>query len=118
MRTIEDLKRVTEVPVVIANQLGTIQFLNPSFQREFGWREIDLVGRSLTVTIPENLRPAHHLGFSRFLTTAKATLLGQPLRLKIVTRDGSEVEAEHMIIAEKQSGEWFFGATITPLKAP
>jgi PAS domain S-box-containing protein len=118
MRSIDELQRETRVPVVIADQLGAIRFVNERFQRDFGWREADVIGRSLTTIIPPNLRDAHHLGFSRFLTTAKATLLDQPLRLKIVTPDGGEVEAEHVIVAEKKAGEWFFGATITPLSAP
>lgn len=115
--TIEELKRRSEVPVVLADARGTITYVNGQFERVFGWTASELIGQPLTTFIPPNLHDAHHLGFSRFLTTGAPTLLNQPLKLKAITKAGREFDAEHFIVAEQQRGQWVFGATIRPLEA-
>ena len=114
MKTIDEIRQVHDVPVVIADQEGFITFVNASFQAVFGSESGEILGEPLTAIIPKNLRDSHHLGFSRFLTTEKPTLLNQPLRLKAVTKEGREFEAEHFIIAEQRHGQWLFGALIRP----
>lgn len=115
MNTIRELRKETGVPVVIADEEGLINYVNQRFEKVFGWPANEIVGRPLTTIIPRNLHDAHHLGFSRFLTTGKPTLLNQALKLKAVTKAGQEFEAEHMIIAEREKNQWIFGASIRPL---
>jgi PAS domain S-box-containing protein len=114
LKTIEEFKRMTDVPVVIADHQGVITYVNEPFQAVFGWTSPEILGKALTCIIPKNLHDAHHLGFSRFLTSGKATLLAQPLQLKAVTKEGKEFDAEHFIIAEEHQGQWTFGAIIRP----
>jgi PAS domain S-box-containing protein len=109
---LDDLRRETEVPVVTVNDHGTITYVNERFEKVFGWSVSEIIGKPLTTIIPAMLRDAHHLGFSRFLTTGQPTLLNQPLTLKAVRKDGREFDAEHTITAEQRQGEWVFGATI------
>jgi PAS domain S-box-containing protein len=115
MKTINEVKRISEVPVVVADHDGIITYVNKAFGALFGWAPKEIIGQTLTAIIPPNLHDAHHLGFSRFVTTGKATLINQPLRLKAVTKDGKEFDAEHVIIAEEHQGQWMFAATIRPL---
>ena len=115
MKTIAELRRQTDVPVVIADAQGAIIYVNAQFESVFGWRGNEIIGKPLATIIPTNLHDAHHLGFSRFLTTGKATLLNQPLKLKGMTKEGREFDAEHLILAEQEHGQWVFGATIRPL---
>jgi PAS domain S-box-containing protein len=117
MLTIDALKAETEIPVIIVDHEGTIVHINEMFEKTWGWRKSRLVGASLTTIIPENLRDAHHMGFSRFAVTGKPTILNQALELLILTADGKELPAEHHIIAEEINGNWLFGATIKPLAA-
>ena len=115
MKKISELMRETGVPVVVADQQGMITHVNGRFETVFGWQVREIVGKPLSIIIPKNLHDAHHLGFSRFLTTGKPTLLNQPLKLKAVTKEGREFEAEHTILAEQKEGRWIFAATIRPL---
>ena len=117
MKTIEEIKRETGVPILIADHQGMVTHVNERFEQIFGWRSHEIIGQSLAAIIPSRLRDAHHLGFSRFLTTGTATLLNQPLKLKAVTKDGTEFDAEHTIMAEQHQGQWIFGALIKPLTA-
>lgn len=113
MQSIAELKSMTDVPVICATKQGFISYINPSFTEHFAWTESDLIGQPLSSIIPTNLQDAHNLGFSKFLLTENANLLGKPLLLKIITKDGAELNAEHCIIAEKIDGDWEFAASIT-----
>ena len=115
MKTIDQMKQEAGVPVVTGNHEGIITYVNEDFERVFGWKSQEIIGKPLTSIIPRNLHDAHHLGFSRFLMTGKPTLLNQPLKLKAVTKEGREFDAEHVILAEKHQGQWIFAATIRPL---
>ncbi len=117
MQTIDEMRGETGLPVVIADQDGLITYVNGHFKTVFGWTEAEVMGRPLTILIPPGLHDAHQLGFSRFLTTGKATLLNQSLKLRAVTKDGREFDAEHIITAEQSQGRWVFGATIRPLSS-
>jgi len=115
LHSINDLRNETELPAVIADQRGIITFVNERFEQIFGWKSKEIIGELLTCIVPTGMHDAHNLGFSRFLTTGQPTLLGQPLTLKAVNKQGQEFEAEHHIIAEKQDEQWVAGATIRPL---
>jgi PAS domain S-box-containing protein len=116
MITIDALKAEAHVPVIIVDHHGIVVHINQIFEKTWGWQKDALIGKTLSTIIPDNLRDAHHMGFSRFLLTGKPTILNQPLKLKILTGDGKESDAEHLIIAEKINGNWVFGATITLLE--
>jgi PAS domain S-box-containing protein len=115
VETIEQLRQVNDAAVVVVNQEGAITFVNGPFEDLFQWRSDQIVGKPLTTIIPVNLRDAHQLGFSRFLTTEKPSVLQTPLLLKAVSRDGRVFEAEHYIVAERIDGSWNFAATIKPV---
>jgi len=115
MLTIDALKTETAAPVIIVDHEGNIVHINQMFEKTWGWQKDQLVGESLTTIIPEKLRDAHNMGFSRFSLTGKPTILHQALELLIRLPDGKEAAAEHFIIAEKINGNWVFGATIKPL---
>lgn len=115
MNTLNDMKRETGVPVIIADQQGYITYTNDRFEEIFGWTRDEALGQPLTIIIPRNLRDSHHMGFSRFLTTGTPTLLNKALNLKAVTKAGVEMDCEHFIIAEKEQNRWVFGATLKPL---
>ncbi len=114
-KTIAEMRDEAGTPVVFINHHGIVTFVNPPFEAAFGWNREELIGRPVTTIIPKEFRDAHNMGFSRFLSTGQPTLLGQPLELKISTRDGTDVVAEHFMIAERSHDEWIIGAIIKPL---
>jgi PAS domain S-box-containing protein len=113
--TLAEMRRETGLPVVMVNQQGFITYINDRFEAVFGWTRADLLGKGIDTIIPPSLHDAHHLGFSRFVTTGQPTLLNKPLKLRAKMRDGREVVSEHIIVAEKDGGAWSIGATLRPL---
>jgi len=112
--SIEALK-AGEAPFVLADHQGNVVAFNPAFERVYGWRPEDLIGQPITLILPESFRMSHQLGFSRYQSTEQSHVLGHPLRLITLCRDGREVLSEHFILAEKGEAGWRFGATLTPL---
>ena len=108
-------QKVGEASVVIDHN-GFILSVNTAFEHTFQWEAKDLVGQLVTAIIPEQLQDAHHLGFSRFLTTEKSNVLNQPLDLEILTGSGMIKKARHFISAKKQGKNWVFEASLTLLK--
>ncbi len=113
--TIEEMKKMEDKTVVVTDEEGVLTFVNATFEKHFGWSYDEAVGKPMAMIIPQNLRDAHNLGLSRFLSTETPTLLGKTLTLKAVNKNNEEFDAEHFIIAEKIDGKWFFGATIKPV---
>lgn len=115
MKTISEMKLETDVPVVITDAQGFVTYVNDCFTTVFGWSSEEITGQIITAIIPASFHDSHHLGFSRFLCTQRSTILNHPMRLKGITKDGTEIEAEHLIMAERQQGQWVFMATLRPL---
>jgi len=112
---IADIKNETKTPAIIINQQGFITYINAPFEAAFGWQAADLVGKPISTIIPSTMHDAHHLGFSRFVTTGQPHILNQSIKLTAKNKLGDVFEAEHFIIAERQNNEWLIGATIRPL---
>lgn len=112
---IDQMKLESKLPVLIADCQGLIIYVNEPFNIIFGWQPNEILGHSLEAVIPSTYHDSHHLGFSRFAMTEQPTLLNHPLKLMAVTKDGSEIESEHFIVAEQQQGRWVFAATLRPL---
>jgi PAS domain S-box-containing protein len=91
--------------VVAADERGKIVFANPAAERLLGWEDGGLVGQPLVAIQPERLREAHRSGFQRYLDTRVPQLLGRPVRLPALRRDGSEVDVELVISAHRLDGQ-------------
>lgn len=103
-------------PFILVDEMGVVIEVNQAFCAEFGWSEPDIVGLSVDVIIPPNLRDAHHIGFSRFIVTTQSSILNQDLVLPAVDKAGRVFQATHHIIAEQQAGKWLIAATIVRIR--
>lgn len=101
-----------DTPLIVADQHGLIRYVDAALAHDLEWRVEDLVGRPLTAIIPRRFHDAHHLGFSRFLTTGERVVLERPLALWVTTRTGGELRVEHVITALRRPDGWLFGAAI------
>ena len=116
MKTVKEFLNEKNVPVVAIDEKGIFYYVNDAFENAFGWKREDLIGNLITLIMPSHMRDAHNFGFSRFLTTELPRILGKPLSLPTLCKDGSTLTSEHFIIGEKKNDKWEFAATIKPLK--
>lgn len=115
--SVDEMLRLTNVPVVAIDQESIFTFINKSFEDEYGWKSDELIGKSVTMIMPEYMRSAHIVGFSRFLATETSELLNKPLALKIKYKNGAEKVSDHYIMGEKRDNRWRFSAIIDYPKA-
>ena len=57
--------------VVCVDESGAILLANPATIRVFGYEPAELIGKPLTMLMPEFLRKVHEAGFNRYLTTGR-----------------------------------------------
>jgi PAS domain S-box-containing protein len=78
--------------VVVADDANRILHVNAAAASFLGWEPHELVGQRLVAIVPPALRADHLAGFTRYLLTGEARLLGEPTRLPALRRDGSVAE--------------------------
>ena len=91
-------------PTVVADDANRIIFVNAAAADLLGWTPQALVGQRLTVVIPPQLREAHLAGFSRLQVTGEARILGSPVHVPALRRDGSLVDISLTIEAVAGAG--------------
>jgi PAS domain S-box-containing protein len=80
--------------VVSMDHNGIIQFANPATAITFGYDPTELVGRPLTVLMPEYMRELHERGFRRYLATGHRHINWQGTELTALRKDGQEFPVE------------------------
>ena len=120
--TDSDFSRVLDVlddAIVIADDRNHMVYANAAVEQVLGWSPGELAGRRLTTIIPERLHEAHVAGYSRYLVTREARLIGKPVRVPARRRDGAEVEVQLTLHAFRPPGarQMFMGVLHVPEQA-
>jgi PAS domain S-box-containing protein len=80
--------------VVSMNESGVILLANPATARIFGYDQAELIGKPLTVLMPEIMRKLHEAGFRRYLATGQRHLNWQGSELTAQRKNGQEFPVE------------------------
>ena len=80
--------------VVCMDENGAILLANPATTRIFGYEPAELIGKPLTVLMPESLRKAHDHGFRRYLTTRQRHINWKGTELTGLRKNGQEFPVE------------------------
>ncbi|MEU6389188.1 SpoIIE family protein phosphatase [Streptomyces sp. NPDC046939] len=79
------------VPSVAADDDGRIITANTALADLLGWQSDELIGRPLTMLIPDHLRERHRAGFTALRLTGRSRIMGRSIPLPALHRDGSLV---------------------------
>jgi PAS domain S-box-containing protein len=80
--------------VISIDESGAILFANPATGRIFGYDPTELIGKPLTILMPEFLRKLHEKGFSRYLATGQRHINWQGTELTGLRKNGQEFPVE------------------------
>jgi PAS domain S-box-containing protein len=81
--------------IVTIDDRGRVLEFNPAAEETFGYRAEDVIGHEMAdLIVPQHLRDQHRAGFTRYLETEEAHILGRRLELTGVRSDGSEFPVE------------------------
>jgi PAS domain S-box-containing protein len=78
----------------------------------FGYEEAEVIGKPMTIIIPERYRSAHSMGVERFIATGVPRMIGSMKELHALRKDGSEVPIELSLSTWKTGEERFFSGII------
>jgi PAS domain S-box-containing protein len=80
--------------VVSMDETGAIRFANPSTMKIFGYDPTELIGKPLTVLMPEFMRKMHETGFRRYLATGQRHINWHGTELTALRKNGEEFPVE------------------------
>ncbi len=76
--------------IISADKDGNIIFWNEGAQRIFGYTEKEVLGKPLTMLMPQRYRQAHQEGMERVSSTGETRVIGHTLELHGLRKDGDE----------------------------
>lgn len=80
--------------MVTVDSKGNIDFFNRAAERLFGFASDEVVGRDLTMLIPERYRNAHKAGLERYMKIGDPRIIGTTVELDALRKDGTEFPIE------------------------
>jgi PAS domain S-box-containing protein len=94
-----------EKALIAAADTNRMVAVSPAAARLLGYASgAELVGRRLVDIIPTRFRQAHLAGFTLHLFAGRSPLLGHPVRVPALRKDGSEVAIELLVDAVSLTG--------------
>ena len=94
--------------VLSTDETGSILFANCATSRIFGYDSTELIGKPLTVLMPESIREVHEIGFRRYLDTGVRHLNWQGAELIGLHKNGREFPVEISIGELTRGGRRMF----------
>jgi diguanylate cyclase (GGDEF)-like protein/PAS domain S-box-containing protein len=98
----ERFRAITEIAqdaIVTMDETSTIVSVNRSAETMLGYSRDEMIGKSVTMLMPENLRESHAHGIQRYLLTGAKHIRWDGLELPALRKDGSKVLV-HISLAE------------------
>ena len=80
--------------VISIDDSGAILFANHAAMRIFGYDPTELIGKPLTILMPEYMRKLHENGFGRYLATGQRHFNWQGTELTALRKNGQEFPVE------------------------
>jgi PAS domain S-box-containing protein len=85
--------------IIATDRRGAITFWNAGATRIFGFSAQEVLGQSLDLIIPENLRDRHWRGYEHVMATGQSRYGdGDLLAVPALTRDGRRISVEFTIV--------------------
>jgi PAS domain S-box-containing protein len=102
----------TSDAVITADDQGRVITWNPAAERIFGYSKDEVIGGSLTILMPERFRDLHDRGMQRVVDTGETRVIGRPVLLTGLHKDGTEFPIELSLATWLTEGTRFFSGII------
>ncbi len=98
--------------IISADSADNIISWNKGAQTIFGYPEEEALGKSITILMPERYRDAHLKGLHRVNSTGETRVIGKPIELAGLRKDGSEFPLELSLSTWKTGERRFYTGII------
>jgi len=114
---LQTLLQSAVVAILAIDDGGRIKTVNPAAERMFGYASDEMLGRNVSMLMPEPYRSQHDRYMERYLHTGEKRIIGVGREVAGQRKDGS-IFPIHLAVGEFEvSGERFFSGIITDLSA-
>ena len=96
--------------IISADSTGTICFWNTAAENIFGYTADEVIGKPLTVMMPERFHEDHRNGLHRLVSTGVAKLIGKTVQVTGLRKNGTEVPVELSLATSRTEEGRFFTA--------
>ena len=90
--------------IIVIDQQGLIESLNPAAERLFGYPRSEVLGRNVSMLMPSPYHEEHDSYLSRYITTGEAKIIGRGREVMGRRRDGS-VFPLHLSVGQMTIGD-------------
>lgn len=90
--------------IITIDEQGIIHSFNPAAERLFGYKPSEIMGKNVTVLIPEDFRGAHEQGLRNYLETGITKVIGIGAEVVGLRKDGSTFPLD-LGVSEMYQGE-------------
>ncbi len=107
----ERLRAIVETAadaIIVIDEEGIVQSANPATGHIFGYRPDEIVGRNVSLLMPEPYRATHTDSIKRFVRTGQARVIGQGREFDCRRKDGTLFPASLAIAVWQARGKWYF----------
>jgi len=87
--------------ILIADRHGKIRYWNLGAEKMFGYSSSEVIGLSLDLIIPENLRARHWEGFFQVMKTGQTKYSADLLRTPGIDKNGRRLSLEFSVVLLK-----------------
>lgn len=95
--------------ILVIDSQSTIVRWNTQAENLFGWKEEEVIGKSLAdIILPEEFRESHRKGMSRYITTGESTILGKNIDIWAIKKDKTDIDVSLTISPMIVNGQKFF----------
>jgi PAS domain S-box-containing protein len=101
--------------IITINSESTILLVNPATEKIFGYTTKELLGRQLTMLMPEYYRHLHRHGIARYLETGKRHIEWGAVQLPGLHKTGEEIALEISFLEFVKDGKRFFTGIVRPV---
>jgi len=111
----EQFRSVVETAIdaiITIDRRGTIIFWNPQAELMFGYTSNEMIGKPVTLIMPERFREKHKKGLNKAVSGKKHKIAGNILELVGLRKDGSEFPLELSLANWETKEGVFFTAII------
>ncbi len=94
--------------IITIDETSKIIYVNDAVEAIFGYSADELIGKEMTMLMPEHLRPRHEAGLNRYLTTKSKNISWTAVELPGQHKSGAEIPLELSFGEFERDGQRFF----------
>ena len=101
--------------VIIIDQRGSIEFINPAAEKLTGYRVADLIGRNVKMLMPSPYHDEHDGYLANYIRTGRAKVIGGSRDVACKTKDGSIIPVKLTLTEHGTAGSMKFTGILEPI---